>query len=75
MIDGVTVIVPAFVPLAGETLSQLALSDAVQLIVPPPVLLTDSVLAAGLAPPAVALNDRLAGRDRQRRRRGARRRS
>jgi len=35
------------VPLAGDTLSQLALSDAVQSIEPPPVLLTDNVLAAG----------------------------
>ena len=61
VIDGVTVIVPALVPLVGDRLSQLALSDAVQFSVPPPALLTDSVLAAGLAPPAVALNDRLAG--------------
>ena len=61
VIDGVAVIVPALVPLAGDTLSQLALSDAVQSIEPPPVLLTDKVLAAGLAPPCVALNDRLAG--------------
>jgi hypothetical protein len=61
LIDGVTVIVPEFVPLAGDTLSQLALSDAVQFIEPPPVLLTVSVLAAGLEPPAVPLNDRLDG--------------
>ena len=61
VIDGVAVIVPAFVPLPGATLSQLALSAAVQFRVPPPELLTDSVLAAGLDPPAVALNDRLAG--------------
>ena len=61
LIDGVTVIVPALVPLPGERLSQLALSDAVQSIDPPPVLVTDSVLAAGLDPPCVALNDRLAG--------------
>ena len=56
VIDGVTVIVPAFVPLAGDTLSHVALSDAVQSIVPPPVLLTASVLAAGSEPPAVAVN-------------------
>ena len=59
--SGVTLIVPALVPLPGDTLSQLALSDAVQLIEPPPELATASDLAAGLAPPAVALNDRLAG--------------
>ena len=61
LIEGVTVIVPEFVPLVGDTLSHVALSDAVQSIDPPPVLLTDSVLAAGLAPPAVAENDRLVG--------------
>ena len=62
MIDGVAVIVPALVPLVGDRLSQLAPSDAVQFSVPPPVLLTDSVLAAGFDdPPAVALNDRLVG--------------
>jgi hypothetical protein len=59
--DGVTVIVPAFVPLPGETVSQVALSATVQSIAPPPVLLTDSVFAAGLAPPWVALNVRLDG--------------
>src|SRR6185312_13919325 len=58
---GVTVIVPAPLPLAGETASQLALSEAVQLSVPPPALDTLSVLAAGLAPSCVPLNDRLAG--------------
>src|SRR2546423_1177145 len=61
VIEGVTVIVPVFVPLAGDTLSHVALSDAVQSIDPPPVLLTDSVLAAGSEPPAVAEKDRLAG--------------
>ena len=62
MIDGVTVTVPAFVPLAGDTLIQVALSDAVQSSEPPPVFETASVLAAGLAPPWVAENDRRAGR-------------
>src|SRR3954463_5591706 len=38
VIEGVAVIVPAFVPLAGDTLSQVALSDAVQSKVSPPVL-------------------------------------
>jgi hypothetical protein len=61
LIDGVTVIVPAPVPLAGDTLSQLALSDAVQSSVPEPAFDTLSVFAAGLEPPAVALNDRLVG--------------
>jgi hypothetical protein len=61
LIAGVTVIVPELVPLAGDTLSQLAVSDAVQSMDPPPVLLTASVLAAGLEPPAVPLNDRLVG--------------
>ena len=59
--SGVAVIVPEFVPLAGDRPSQLALSEAVQLMLPPPVLLTDSVLAAGFGPPAVPLNDRLVG--------------
>src|SRR5690349_6778203 len=59
--SGVTVIVPESVPPEGERLSQLALSDAVQLRVPPPALLTPIVFAAGLGPPAVPPNDRLAG--------------
>src|SRR3954470_4215591 len=61
VIDGVTVIVPALVPLVGDSLSQAAPSEAVQSIDPPPVLLTASVLAAGLEPPSVAVKDRLAG--------------
>ena len=61
MIDGVTVTVPAFVPLPGDTLSQLTPSDAVQSIDPPPVFETANVLAAGDAPPAVPLNDSVAG--------------
>ena len=48
-------------PLAGDTLNQVWLSDAVQFNVPPPVFDTFTVCAAGLAPPAVAVNDRLAG--------------
>jgi hypothetical protein len=58
---GVAVTVPAFVPLPGETLSQVALSDAVQLIEPLPVLLTETVFAAGSLPPTVAVNARVAG--------------
>src|SRR4051794_12804698 len=59
--SGLTVTVPEPVPDAGVTPSQLALSDAVQDSVPPPELLTVSVLAAGLAPPAVPLNASEAG--------------
>ena len=58
---GVTVIVPPLVPLVGATLSHRTSSDAVQLIVPPPVLDTVRVLDAGLAPPAVPLNEMLDG--------------
>ena len=47
VIDGVTVTVPPFVPLPGDTLSQLALSDAVQSSEPPPAFDTANVLAAG----------------------------
>src|SRR3954453_16425666 len=61
LVDGVTVIVPPLVPLAGDTVSQLALSDPVQSMDPPPVFETDSVLAAGLGPPATAENDSEAG--------------
>jgi hypothetical protein len=43
-------------PLPGVTDSHDASSLAVNDRVPPPVLLTDSVLVAGLDPPAVALN-------------------
>src|SRR5579883_1521641 len=52
--------VPLFVPLAGETLSQLWLLDAVQLSVPPPLLLTVAVCEAGLPLPAVPLKLRAA---------------
>ena len=61
VIDGVTVSVAAPVPEAGVTVSHDASSDAVQLSVPPPVLVTASVFAAGAVPPAVALNARLDG--------------
>ena len=61
VIDGVTVTVPAFVPLPGDTIIQLALSDAVQSIDPLPVFDTANVLAAGDAPPTVALNASVAG--------------
>ena len=45
------------VPVPGVTVSQVASSEAVKFSVPPPVLATDSVLAAGLAAPAVPEND------------------
>jgi hypothetical protein len=43
-------------PLAGETVSQEASSLAVKLNAPPPLLVTEIVLDAGLAPPAVPVN-------------------
>ena len=52
---------PALVPDPGVTVSHEASSAVVQLRVPPPVLATASVLAAGVAPPAVAVNARLDG--------------
>ena len=61
MTDGVTVTVPAFVPLPGDTLIQAALSDAVQSIDPLPVFDTANVFAAGDAPPAVAENESVVG--------------
>ena len=44
-------------PLPGVTVSQLASSDAVKFSVPPPVLATETVRAAGLAAPTVPEND------------------
>ena len=61
VVSGVTVTVPAFVPLAGVSESHGALSEAVQFRVPPPAFDTSSVFAAGLEPPCEALNDRFAG--------------
>ena len=55
------VIVPAFVPLAGVSVSQAALSLAVQVSVPLPVLITPIVFAAGLAAPAAPEKARLVG--------------
>ena len=49
------------VPEAGETVSQVLLELAVQLKVPPPVLLTFSVWAVGLLPPCWAVKVRLVG--------------
>jgi hypothetical protein len=53
--------VPFPVPEAGLTVNQAALSLAVQVKVPPPVLLTLTVWVAGLAPPWVAAKARLVG--------------
>src|ERR1700704_6300602 len=55
------VIVPAFVPLAGVSVSQAALSLAVQVSVPLPVLITPIVFDAGLAAPAAPEKARLVG--------------
>jgi len=46
---------------AGETASQVVLGLALQLKVPPPVLLMLTVWVAGLAPPWVAAKERLVG--------------
>ena len=53
--------VPFPVPDAGERDIQAMLSLAVQLKVPPPVLLILKVWVAGLAPPCVAVKERLVG--------------
>ena len=58
-IDGVTVTVAGAVPLDGLTESHDADSASVKLRVPPPVLVTSKVCAAGFAPPSVAVKDRL----------------
>jgi len=49
------------VPAAGLRVSHAALSLAVQLKVPPPVLLRLTVWAAGVLPPCCAVKDRLVG--------------
>jgi hypothetical protein len=48
-------------PLAGAAASHVWSSDAVKFNVPPPEFVTLTACAAGFAPPAVALNARLAG--------------
>ena len=55
----VTVLVP--VPEAGLSVSQVALSLADQVRVPPPVLLILRACAAGLPPPCWAVKDKLVG--------------
>lgn len=51
---------PVPVPEVGDIVSQVALSLALQVKVPPPVLLIVNVCAAGLAP-VCAVNEKLAG--------------
>jgi hypothetical protein len=53
--------VPLLLPEVGESANQLALSLAVQLKVPPPVLVRLKVWLAGLLPPCWAEKDRLIG--------------
>src|SRR3977135_1272411 len=53
--------VPFPVPEAGLRVNHVALSLALQLNVPPPVLLMLRSCAAGFAPPAVAAKERLMG--------------
>jgi hypothetical protein len=57
----VRVTAPFPVPDAGEIVSQAALLMAVQLSVPPPVLLILKVCAVGLPPPCWAVKARLVG--------------
>jgi hypothetical protein len=57
----VRVTAPFPVPDAGESVSQAALLMAVQLSVPPPVLLMLKVCAVGLPPPCWAVKARLVG--------------
>lgn len=60
-VAALAVTVPFPVPEAGPTVSQAALPLALHASVPPPVLLMLSVRAAGLAPPCVAVKERLVG--------------
>jgi hypothetical protein len=52
---------PFPVPEIGLSVNQAALSLAVQLRVPPPVLLMFKVWGAGFAPPCIAVKERLVG--------------
>ena len=52
---------PFPVPVGGLTVNQGALSLAVQLSVPPPMLLMLKVWVAGLAPPCVAVKEMVVG--------------
>jgi hypothetical protein len=57
----ITVTVPFPIPEVGEIASHVVLGLAVQLSVPPPVLLMVTVWVAGLMPPWVAAKERLVG--------------
>ena len=52
---------PAFDPEVGDTVSQVWLDDAVQLIVPPPTFAMVTGCDVGLAPPATAVKFKLVG--------------
>ena len=54
-------IVPFPIPLLGVKESQVAPPLTLQFSVPPPVLLTLTVLAAGFDPPCWAVKDKLVG--------------
>ncbi len=56
-----TVTAPFPLPEVGETASQVMLAPALQLKVPPPVLLRLTVWAVGLPPPCWAVKERLVG--------------
>ena len=60
-VAALTETVPLPVPDAGLRVSHAALSLALQLKVPPPVLLMLRAWAAGLLPPCWAVKDRLVG--------------
>jgi len=60
-VAALTLTAPLLVPVAGESVNQGALSLAVQVRVPPPVLLMLSVWAAGLPPPRWTVKEKLVG--------------
>lgn len=60
-VTAVTLITPLLVPEAGESVNQAALSLAVQVSVPPPVLLIFSVWVAGLPLPRWTVKEKLVG--------------
>ena len=60
-VAAVRVTVPLPLPVAVESVNHAALSLADHVRVPPPVLLTLSVCAAGLLPPCCAVKEKLAG--------------
>src|SRR5688572_5070962 len=60
-VAALNVTAPLPVPEAGLTVNQAVLSLAVQVKVPPPVLLIVMVCAAGLAPPCVAVKESAVG--------------